>query len=113
MTAATRRPTETECQATIIEAARYAGWLIHHTRPAINQSGRWSTPLSGHAGFPDLILAHPRGRLLIVELKRRPNRATTAQDEWLTTLRACGIDARLVWVPDQLDELLTELTTTT
>lgn len=103
--------TEADCQRAVIVAARYAGWLVHHTRPARSARG-WRTPLTGDPGFPDLVLVsrRPPGRLLVVELKRRPRRPTHEQQAWLDALSAAGVDARLVYVPDQLDDLLAELT---
>jgi len=102
--------TEAECQRTIVDAARLAGWLVHHTRPARTVRG-WRTPLEGDAGFPDLVLARrrPPGRLLVVELKRAPRQPTDEQRAWLAALTAAGVDARLVYVPDDLDALLAEL----
>lgn len=73
--------------------ARMRGWLVYHT----HRSDR-SEP-----GWPDLVLAHAEtGRLLVVELKAAKGRVSTAQQEWLDTLTACGIDAR-VWRPADLD----------
>lgn len=103
------RPTEAECQTTIIEAARLAGWLVHHARPARSERG-WATPIQGHAGFPDLVLVHPLRGLLAIELKRRPNKVTPEQHRWLVALRLAGVDARVVWVPDEMDALIAELT---
>ena len=103
----TERATERECEDTIIAAAKILGWLCHAERPA--QSGRgWRTPIRGDAGWPDLVLV--RGwRILFVELKRKPNRVEPAQQTWLTTLTAAGAEARVVWVPEGLDEFLAEL----
>jgi hypothetical protein len=69
------------------------------------------TPVQGHAGFPDLLLVHPSGRrLLVVELKRKPNRLEPAQKVWLNALTVCGVDARTVYVPEDMDALVKELT---
>lgn len=79
---------EADCQQAIIDAAMWAGWRVHHARAA-----------------------RP-GRVLAIELKRRPNKPTGDQVVWLDLLRSGGIDARLVWVPDQMDALIKELTET-
>jgi VRR-NUC domain len=100
-------PTEAECQATIVEAARIGGWLVHHARPARTGKG-WRTPLQGDPGFPDLVLCG-HGRVLVVEIKRKPNKVTPEQTRWLAALTEAGVDARLAWVPEQLDELCAEL----
>jgi hypothetical protein len=102
--------TEREYETTIIEAARLGGWLVHAERPARSARG-WRTPIRGHAGWPDLFVVHPDGRALALELKRRPNRPTPEQASWLLALELAGIDARLVYVPDDLDALVAELVT--
>src|SRR5215217_4018452 len=61
-------PTEAECQATIIEAARVLGYRVAHFRAARTMHG-WRTPLQGDAGWPDLVIAG-HGHCLVVELKR-------------------------------------------
>ena len=112
------RPTELEYERTVIDAAKAAGWLVHAQRAAVSK-GKWSTPIKGHAGFPDLVMVHEAtGRVLIVELKRKPNRASAAQLQWLRAFELAfqgyGLRARfrvlLAWVPDDLGELLRLLT---
>jgi hypothetical protein len=106
----TGRPTEAQCQRTIIEAAKVLGWRIHHTRPAQTGKG-WRTPIAGHVGFVDLVLVHPRGGLMLaVECKRAPNTVEPGQQVWLDLLDTiAGIDARVVWVPEGLQDFLAEL----
>lgn len=100
------RPTEAQCQATIVAAAKLLGWKVHATRQAMTRRG-WRTPVQGHAGFPDLVLV--RGsQLRMVELKRKPNRVEPEQQEWLDAL-AAGVDVSVAWVPEQMHELLAEL----
>jgi hypothetical protein len=99
------RPTEAECQRTIVAAAKLAGWLVYHNRPAQNGHGRWLTALQGHQGFPDLVLVHALARQVwFVELKRRPNTLAPEQLAWADALRNAGADWHVVWVPDELDE---------
>lgn len=102
MSVASLRPTEVECQRTIIEAAKTFGWRVHAERAANSAKG-WRTPIQGHAGWPDLILIRPP-QLWAVELKRAPNRVEPEQQEWLDALQACGVETFVVWVPEQLDE---------
>lgn len=102
-----RRPTELECEATIIAAARTFGWLVHAERPARSGKG-WRTPVKGHKGFPDLVLVRPP-QLWIVELKRKPNKVETDQQAWLDALQACGVATFVVFVPEQLDEFCASL----
>jgi hypothetical protein len=101
-----KRPSEAECQRTIIEAAKLGGWLVHAERPA-QTAGRHMTPIQGHAGFPDLVLVHQRRRQVVfIELKRKPNRVEPLQARWIETLASVGVDARVVWVPEQMDDFV-------
>jgi hypothetical protein len=94
---------EAAWQRTVLEAAQLYGWLVHHARPAMNRSGRWSTPIQGDAGFPDLVLAqlppedHP-GRLIFAELKRDGQRLAPAQRVWRDAILAAGHEWYL-WRP--------------
>ena len=101
-----RRPSEAECQRTIVEAARVGGWLVHAERPA-QTAGRHMTPIQGNRGFPDLVLVHERRhQVVVVELKRKPNRLEPDQQKWIEALAVSGVDARVVWVPEQLDDFV-------
>lgn len=91
----TNNPLEADFQRTVIHAAKTHGWLVQHTRPAYRASGKVSTPISGHAGFPDLVLAHPTHGVAFIELKRDSGRTSVLQLRWIDTLKAAG--AR-VWV---------------
>jgi hypothetical protein len=98
------RPTEAQCQRTVVDAARAANWFIYHNRPSQTGGGRWHVALQGHGGFPDLVLVHAGARQIwFVELKRRPNRLGSDQQAWGAALEAAGGDWRVVWVPDELD----------
>lgn len=100
--------TEREYETTILEAARIGGWRVHAERPAQTAKG-WRTAIRGSAGWPDLFLVHPTRGAMALELKRRPRRPTVDQELWLAALAGAGIDARLVYVPDDLDALVREL----
>lgn len=106
------RATELEYEAGIISAAKAAGWLIHAERAAISK-GKWSTAIKGNAGFPDIVATHPRWRrLLILELKRKPNRLTKEQQQWLDALtphRSSHLYAGIAWVPEQYSQVLHQL----
>lgn len=88
--------------ATIIEVARITGWRVHHQR-----STRAGTPIQGDAGFPDLVLVHPRGHVLFVEVKsdRLGAKLTPAQEAWGDALLRAGARWQVVRVPSGLDEL--------
>lgn len=102
------RPSELQCQRTIVAAARLGGWLVHAERAAQRQSGRWATPIQGDKGFVDLILVRGE-RVMAIELKRKPNRVEATQLRWLDALTLAGVDTRVVWVPEGLDEFCQEL----
>ena len=105
----TIRPTEAQCQTTIIAAARLAGWRVHAERPAQMGSGKWSTPIQGDSGFPDLTLSRG-GQLVIVELKRAPNKVEPEQQVWLDQLaKVPGVSAFVVWVPEEKDQFIKAL----
>jgi len=96
------RATERECEDTIIAAARTFGWRVHAERPAQSTKG-WRTPVRGDPGWCDLALV--RGHeFLLVELKRHPNKLEPEQEKWLAALSFAGVDARVVWCPEQLQE---------
>lgn len=92
---------EADLQRSVIEAARWQGWLVHHCRAAQRQSGQWATPIQGDAGFPDLILLHADHGLLVRELKSARGKVTAEQAQWLDTFAAKGLDAG-VWQPFDL-----------
>src|SRR5262245_50561560 len=94
--------TEQELQTTILEAARMLGWRAYHQRPAQTRHG-WRTAMTGHPGFPDLIIAKP-GRVLALELKSARGRVRPDQAEWLRTLDGGVVTARLVY-PVDLDDV--------
>jgi len=97
------RMTEGQLLDTVLELAKFHGWMVTHFRPAFTERG-WRTPLSGHKGFPDLVLAR-RGDVLIVELKTEKGKVTKEQQRWAD---AIGTQYRL-WRPSDLDALKEEL----
>lgn len=93
------RLTEYQFADTVIELAKYRGWQVAHFRPALTNKG-WRTPVQGHAGSPDLILAR-NGEVLLVELKAQLGRMSPKQREWRD---AIGSQWRL-WRPSDMDEI--------
>lgn len=91
----------------VIARARERGWLAHHVRPARRQSGRYSTPVQGDTGFPDLVLLRP-GQALVRELKMPKGSFEPKQREWLAEMAAAGWDAG-VWRPSDWREILKTL----
>lgn len=99
---------EASFQSVIIGLARTLGWRVHHTRPAQIRPGRWATPITGDAGFPDLVLTHPHRGTIFAELKTSIGRLSDAQVEWLAALNASGAEA-YVWRPTDLDAVKARL----
>jgi len=93
--------TERALKDACIDLAKAHGWLVFHALPSINVRGRWATHFQGHAGFPDLVLCHPTGDLLVVELKSEIGRQTPGQKAWLACLEAASVEVDL-WRPEQL-----------
>jgi hypothetical protein len=103
----TWKPSEEECEDTIMNAAMRMGYYVHIERKARTDKGV-RTPVKGHVGWPDMVIAG-FGRAWFLELKRRPNKPSLEQDNWLELLREGGADARLLWVPDDMQSFIDEL----
>jgi len=92
--------TEADLQEAVIDCAHLFGWRVAHFRPALTRSGRWATPVAADgAGWPDLSLAHPSGRVRFAELKSARGVVTPDQAAWLGLLRGAGLEAQ-VWRPE-------------
>lgn len=90
-------PTEAQFTTATIKLFRLNGWKVHHSRPGINKSGRYSTPLQGDKGLPDLVCA--RGaEIVLIELKVGKGKPTVEQIDWLD---AAGIYGFIAWPQDQ------------
>ncbi len=86
---------------TIIGMAHDLGWLVHHDRPARTVDG-WRTAVQGDAGFPDLLMIHPKtGAVLCMELKREGKQPTEPQEVWLAAFAKSPIRSG-VWRPSDL-----------
>ena len=84
----------------VVAYAKATGWLVYHAMPSMNRRGAWATHFRGHKGFPDLVLSHPVGDLVIVELKSEIGRVSEGQVRWLNSFAASGIETH-VWRPAQ------------
>jgi len=101
----TENLTEREWQAQVLHLARLYRWRVHHCRPALRASGRYSTPIQGHPGFPDLVLAKA-GRVIYAELKTdaTSSKLTDEQAAWRDVLLAAGVEW-FCWRPRHLEEV--------
>lgn len=101
--------TEAQFLQAVLDLARTTGWMAHHCRPALNRSGKWSTPIQGNAGFPDLVLAHPKRGVIFAELKSDKGRVTPDQRGWLNTLNLAVLGTihvtATVWYPENLQHI--------
>lgn len=86
---------ETELQAQTIQLAMLNGWRVQHVRPAKTEKG-WRTPIQGHRGAPDLLLARG-GVAYCWELKSPGGKPTADQSLWLDAL---GFHGRLLYPAD-------------
>ena len=72
----------------VVDLAMLCGWRVQHIRPA-RTAASWRTPVQGHAGGPDLLLAR-HGVVLGAELKTRRGRLRPDQRAWLDHLGPSG-----------------------
>jgi hypothetical protein len=98
---------ESDFMANVIELATTLHWRVHHCRPAQGGNGRWSTPIQGHAGFPDLVLARA-GRVVFAELKSEKGELSPHQRDWQSDL--VGQEYNL-WRPGDIEFIADILTT--
>ena len=100
---------ESYFQSQVIMLAKLYGWLVMHTRAVEIRPGVWKTPLTGHPGFPDLVLCHPRGfGLIFAELKADKGRLSDSQQIWLQALNEAGAEHH-VWRPKDIEAISTRL----
>lgn len=113
-----RDVSESALQTRVIETAKAFGWLVHHARPAMRQSGQWSTPIQGAPGYPDLTMVRG-GRVIFAELKTEVGKVTDWQERWLKELAFAGDPGSdpleggvecYVWRPSAIEEIAKVLT---
>ena len=83
------------------------GWRTAHFRTSQNSHGEHSTAVQYEgAGFPDLVLVHPKRHLVLFrELKSSRGSTTDAQVHWLNDLTAAHADAA-VWRPSDWFQIM-------
>lgn len=90
---------EADLQRAVEDLAHLHRCLVHHCRPARTANG-WRTPISGDAGFVDVVIVGNQG-VLYRELKSGAGRLRPEQQGWLARLTTAGCDAG-VWRPVDL-----------
>lgn len=81
------------------------GWTWKHDLPAVRQSGRWATALSGAKGFPDYFAVRGK-RIVCAELKNEKGRLSVEQKQWIELLQASGQVEVYVWRPQDLKDII-------
>ena len=109
-----RSLSEKEFQTQVIDLARICGWIVAH----FHDSRKQVTRANGQKffigdkdakGFPDLVIARPP-TVMFWEMKKELGKTTPEQDEWLTVLRTCNLEARVVRPSDWDDYIVPTLT---
>jgi hypothetical protein len=95
---------ERDFEDRVIAEAKLRGWLCAHFRPAMNRRGRWSTPMQGHPGFPDVVMVRPP-RVIFAELKAEKGRVSPDQQTWLEGLGGCAGVETYLWRPSDSDAI--------
>ena len=95
---------ESHFQSSVIMLAKLHGWLVMHTRAVEIRPGVWKTPLQGHAGYPDLTLAHSTRGVIFAELKSTTGRISEKQKAWHQTLKDAGMEVH-IWRPEDMPNI--------
>jgi hypothetical protein len=107
---------ESQFQNYLVRVAKESGWLVHHTRTARSESGRYLTPIQGHKGFPDLVLVHRLHPIIVfAELKRQGGALKPDQRVWLALLSRCNRTEGIwvcLWKPKIMEDVVAYLTDT-
>jgi len=88
---------------TVIDYALRRHWRIHHSLPVQTGKG-WRTPVQGHPGLPDLVLARD-GVVVLAEIKTQHGRPSPDQRLWLAALGGVG----RLWRPGNWAEIVEAL----
>ena len=77
---------------TVADKAARLGWMVHHDRPARTAKG-WRTAILGHAGFPDLVLVHPKLGIIFAECKGAKGYPDDDQRRWRDAIMLAAADS--------------------
>jgi len=104
------KQSENDFQNTIIELAQRLGWKVAHFRGVRIQrrdgTVYYQTPVQADgAGWPDLVLVHPSGRIIFAEVKSETGRLSKEQEMWLSLLAITQEEVH-VWRPSDWDNIV-------
>lgn len=88
---------EAQFMQAVVDMARWHQWRVFHPRTVRTITGHHLTAYTGHAGFPDLVLASKDG-VIFAELKTQKGRPSNHQQLWRAALEAGGAEYYL-WRP--------------
>jgi VRR-NUC domain len=89
-----KRITEKAFQQTVIDYARYRGWLVFHAYDSRRSA----------KGFPDLVLVREQ-RLVVAELKTMRGKLSLAQQDWASALLHATSCEFHIWRPSDWREI--------
>jgi hypothetical protein len=92
---------EDELLVDVIVIAHLAGWYVAHFRPALTARGFRTAVAGDGAGFPDLVLVHPRHGVIFAELKTERGTISAEQLAWQHRLQVAG-ERAYIWRPHDL-----------
>ena len=84
-------------------SAKKYGWMIVHFRTVQDINGSHYTPVDGDTGSPDVLLAHPKHGVYIVELKKEKGRLTENQKKWAAAAEPHNNWA--LWKPSMIKQI--------
>lgn len=98
------KESEEDFQTWVIDTLHTAGFLVYHPRPGQSRTGRYSTPLQGDEGFPDIVAAKA-GRVIFAELKSERGQIRGTQSAWLAALSQ-GPAETYLWRSQDREEIM-------
>lgn len=84
-------------QQRVVQAARATGWMVYHTYDSRRSA----------KGFPDLVLVHPKRRLVFfLELKTDTGKVMAEQQAWIDALGGAENGGAAIVRPKDWDDWL-------
>lgn len=95
----------------VTDLAHSHGWTVASVRPGrvrVRGKDTYRTPMGDDGnGFPDKLLIRLE-RLIVAELKVKPNKPTRDQKKWLKLFEGAGVETH-VWYPEDWHEIVLAL----